>query len=90
MTTPTYESIGFGTGISPTQFLALTNLTALGLLSQSELADRLAITGATTSRLIDRMERDEWVRRDSNKSKKNQLVQFWLASWTHYYYSPAP
>jgi DNA-binding MarR family transcriptional regulator len=44
--------------------LALANLTAFGPLSQSELADRLAITGATTARLIDRMERDEWVRRE--------------------------
>ena len=53
-----------GTGISPSQFLALANLTAFGPLSQSELADHLAITGATTARLVDRMERDEWVRRE--------------------------
>ncbi|MCI5223338.1 MAG: MarR family transcriptional regulator [Candidatus Electrothrix sp. AR4] len=53
-----------GTGISPSQFLALANLTAFGPLSQSELAERLSITGATTARLIDRLERDEWVRRE--------------------------
>jgi MarR family transcriptional regulator for hemolysin len=53
-----------GTGISPSQFRAMVNLTSLGPLSQSELADRLSITGATTAKLIDRMERDEWVRRE--------------------------
>ncbi|MCI5211433.1 MAG: MarR family transcriptional regulator [Candidatus Electrothrix sp. ATG2] len=65
-----------GTGISPAQFLALANLTALGPLSQSELADRLAITGATTARLVDRMERDEWVRRerDLNDQRIKKVV----------------
>ena len=65
-----------GTGISPAQFLALANLTALGPLSQSELADRLAITGATTARLIDRMERDEWVRRerDPNDQRIKKVI----------------
>ncbi|XCN74574.1 MAG: MarR family transcriptional regulator [Candidatus Electrothrix aestuarii] len=62
-----------GTDISPSQFLALANLTALGPLSQSELADRLAVTGATTARLIDRMERDEWVRRE--RAPEDQRVK---------------
>ena len=62
-----------GSGISPGQFLALANLIALGPLSQSELADRLAITGATTARLIDRMERDEWVRRE--RAPEDQRVK---------------
>lgn len=53
-----------GTGISPVQFMALAHLTALGPLSQTELARRLSITGATTARLIDRMERDGWVKRE--------------------------
>ncbi|MDU9049922.1 MAG: MarR family transcriptional regulator [Candidatus Electrothrix sp. Rat3] len=65
-----------GTDVSPSQFLALANLTALGPLSQSELADRLAITGATTARLIDRMERDEWVRRerDPEDQRVNMII----------------
>jgi DNA-binding MarR family transcriptional regulator len=62
-----------GTGISPSQFLALANLAAFGPLSQSELADHLAITGATTARLVDRMERDEWVRRE--RDLKDQRVK---------------
>ncbi len=65
-----------GTGISPAQFLALANLTTFGPLSQSELADRLAITGATTARLIDRMERDHWVKRerDSNDQRIKMII----------------
>lgn len=62
-----------GTGISPSQFRAMVNLTTLGPLSQSELADRLSITGATTARLVDRMERDEWVRRE--RDPKDQRVK---------------
>lgn len=52
-----------GLGVSPAQHVALAHLIALGPLSQSELADRLAITAATGVRLIDRMERDGWVKR---------------------------
>jgi DNA-binding MarR family transcriptional regulator len=52
-----------GTGVTQAQFLALAHLTALGPLSQADLANRLSITGATTAKLIDRMERDGWVTR---------------------------
>lgn len=55
-----------GTGVSPVQHMALAHLTALGALSQAELADRLSITPATAVRLVDRMERDGWVVRQSN------------------------
>ncbi len=64
-----------GTGVSPAQVLALAHLKALGPLSQSELADRLSITGATTARLIDRMERDEWVVREINpRDQRSKLI----------------
>lgn len=64
-----------GTGISPGQFLALANLTSFGPISQSELAARLAITGASTTKLIERMERDEWVRREHDpKDRRVKLV----------------
>jgi MarR family transcriptional regulator for hemolysin len=36
-------------------------------LSQSELVDRLSITKATGVRLIDRMERDGWVKRQPDQ-----------------------
>ena len=52
-------------GVSKAQFLALEHLIASGPLSQSELAERLAITPATGVRLVDRMERDGWVTRRS-------------------------
>ena len=54
-----------GTGVSPAQFMALAHLIALGPLSQSELADCLSITPATAVRLIDLMERDGWVTRQT-------------------------
>ena len=65
-----------GTGVSQAQFLALAHLTALGELSQSELADRLFITPATAVRLVDRMERDGWVVRqtDSDDGRIKRLV----------------
>jgi MarR family transcriptional regulator, transcriptional regulator for hemolysin len=55
-----------GTGVTPVQHIALAHLTALGPLSQVELADRLSITAATAVRLVDRMERDGWVVRRSD------------------------
>jgi len=55
-----------GTGMSPTQFVALAHLTALGPMVQAELAARLAVTPATAVRLVDRMERDGWVVRQAD------------------------
>ncbi len=61
-----------GTGVSPAQFMALAQLTALGPLSQSDLADLLSITRATAVRLVDRMVRDGWVTRQSDP-KDNRI-----------------
>ena len=55
-----------GTGVSKAQFLAFEHLIVSGPLSQSELVDRLSITKATGARLVDRMERDGWVKRRSD------------------------
>jgi MarR family transcriptional regulator, transcriptional regulator for hemolysin len=65
-----------GTGVSRAQFLALAHLTALGPLSQGELANLLSITPATTVRLVDRMERDGWVTRrpDSVDGRVKRVV----------------
>lgn len=52
-----------GTYLSPVQFIALAHLIADGPMSQVDLAARLSITRATTTRLIDRMERDKWIER---------------------------
>jgi MarR family transcriptional regulator for hemolysin len=55
-----------GTGVSKAEFLALEHLVASGSLSQTELVDRLSITGGTGARLVDRMKRDGWVKRRSD------------------------
>jgi len=52
-----------GMGMGRAQFLALEHLIASGPLSQSDLVDRLSIRAATVARLVDRMERDGFVRR---------------------------
>ena len=65
-----------GTRVSRAQFLALAHLTALGPLSQGELASLLSITPATTVRLVDRMARDGWVTRqpDPDDGRVNRVV----------------
>jgi len=55
-----------GTGISPAQFIALGQLLSLGPMSQSQLAANLSFKPATGVRLVDRMERDGWVTRQSD------------------------
>ena len=54
------------TGVSPTRFIALAHLVAVGPISQSDLAGRLSITPPSAVRLIDRMERDKWVARKTS------------------------
>ena len=74
-----------GTGVSQAQFRALAHLVASGPLSQSELADRLAITPATAVRLVDRMERDGWVARtadlEDGRVKRIELTNEATAIW---------
>lgn len=55
-----------GSGVSPTQFVALAHLIALGPMVQAELAGHLSITPASVVRLVDRMERDGWVERQAD------------------------
>jgi DNA-binding MarR family transcriptional regulator len=64
----TLEKTLRGTGLSNAQFLALEHLIASGPLSQSELVERLSITPATGARLVDRMERDGWVARQTESA----------------------
>ena len=65
-----------GTGVSKAQFLALEHLFMSGPLSLSELVDRLSITPASGVRLVDRMVRDGWVKRqfDSKDGRVKLLV----------------
>lgn len=59
-----------GTGVSPSQFLALSHLMVFGSLVQAELAGHLSITPASAVRLIDRMERDGWVERQPDRQDR--------------------
>jgi len=70
------ESRLHGSGVSQAQFLALVHLVALGPLAQVEIAERLSIAPATVARLVDRMERDGWVTRESDPEdgRRNQVV----------------
>jgi len=65
-----------GSGVSPTQFVALAHLIALGPMAQTELAGHLAITPASAVRLVDRMERDGWVVREADPADRrvNRVV----------------
>jgi MarR family transcriptional regulator, transcriptional regulator for hemolysin len=55
-----------GTGVSPAQFVAIGQLIALGPMTQSQLAGILSVSHATGVRLVDRMERDGWVTRETH------------------------
>lgn len=65
-----------GSSISPTQFIALAHLVALGSMPQNQLANHLSIAPASMVSLVDRLERDGWVRREPNASDRRvkQLV----------------
>jgi len=55
-----------GTGVSPAQFIALGQLISLGPMTQARLARNLSVTHVTGVRLVDRMERDGWVKREAD------------------------
>ncbi len=52
-----------GSGVSPTQFIALVQVVTFGPMPQARLARLLGIAPPSATRLIDRMERDGWVTR---------------------------
>ena len=65
-----------GSSISPTQFIALAHLVALGSMPQNVLASHLSIAPASVVSLVDRMERDGWLRREpsAHDRRVKQLV----------------
>ena len=64
------------TGVSAAQFIALAHLMAFGVMSQAELATHLSVSPVSALKLIDRMERDGWLKRhpSSEDRRVNQLV----------------
>lgn len=65
-----------GTGVSPVQYVALGYLVSLDGRTQSDLADMLSVSGPTSVRLVDRLERDGLVCRepDSKDGRVKTLV----------------
>ena len=65
-----------GTGVSPTQFIALVQLVGFGSITQSQLAVILLVKPPTAVQLVNRMERSGWVTRqiDSQDGRMKRLV----------------
>jgi MarR family transcriptional regulator for hemolysin len=64
-----------GTGITLRQVQVLACLALYGEMSQSELALQIRIEPSTLVRILDRMERDEWIeRRPSPEDRRKKIV----------------
>lgn len=61
-------------GITFRQFQVIGWLVYEGPLSQVELAERMMIEPPTLVRILDRMERDEWIRRESDPGDRRRKV----------------
>jgi MarR family transcriptional regulator for hemolysin len=61
-------------GITFRQFQVLGWLVYDGDLSQTELAERMMIEPPTLVRILDRMERNEWIRRDGDPDDRRRKV----------------
>ena len=63
-------------GITFRQFEVLAWLSREGELAQSDLAERMRIEAPTLVGVLDRMERDGWIRRDSDKKdRRKKLIE---------------
>ena len=63
------------TGITPSQFFALSHLMALGPIPQGELAVHLSTSSVSVVKLVDRLERDGWVvRKLSPEDRRVKLL----------------
>ncbi|WP_298865686.1 MarR family transcriptional regulator [uncultured Gimesia sp.] len=61
-------------GITFRQFQVIGWLVYEGPLSQVELADRMMIEPPTLVRILDRMERDQWIKRESDLEDRRRKV----------------
>jgi len=61
-------------GITFRQFQVIGWLVYEGPLSQVELAERMMIEPPTLVRILDRMERDEWIKRESDPADRRRKV----------------
>lgn len=60
-------------GTTRVQWIALYYIGKEGTISQSELGERMGIKASSVARLIDRMEREEYVVRKRNKDDKRRV-----------------
>lgn len=61
-------------GITFRQFQVIGWLVYEGSLSQVELAERMMIEPPTLVRILDRMERDQWIKRESDPDDRRRKV----------------
>ena len=61
-------------GITFRQFQVIGWLVYAGPLSQVELAERMMIEPPTLVRILDRMERDQWIKRESDPEDRRRKV----------------
>ena len=66
-------------GLTSVQFAVLQRLAQLDGLVQAELSRRLAIEPATLTGIVQRLERDGWVRRDCDPENR-RLQRVWLSA----------
>lgn len=65
-----------GTGITLRQVQVLASLALHGELSQTELANILRIESSTMVRILDRMERDDWIERgDAPNDRRKKIIR---------------
>ncbi len=62
------------TGLSPSQFAVLEALLHLGPLSQKEISKKLLVSAGNVVTIIDNLERDQLVTRESNPSDRRAHI----------------
>ena len=67
------SALASGAGISPADLHALEHLEA-GPLTQRQLGDRLSLTTAAITMLVDRLERAGWVQRSRHPSDRRSVL----------------
>lgn len=65
-----FETRASGIGLSTSQWRLLVNVLRLGGATQARLAERLEIEPISVSRLIDRMEKAGWLRREQDPTDR--------------------
>lgn len=74
------EIIAGSQGLAPAQLGAIKKLSISDGMTTTELGSRLGINASTVTALVDRMERDGFVRRERN-DRDRRVVQVWLTGY---------